>query len=511
MKEKVEEYKENIKEFLNNKKYMAMLILVSMLSYGFFLTHFWISVDDISADRYVLDTYILSSGRWGTFLVNNILFMTKFIPFWADFVSCFLMGVIAILLCAFFKRISNGKIRLSSYILFSTIYISFPQICSFIVYQSTKIPVIFSNLLMVIALIFIYENFVAGNKNKGYLLIGIILAFPISMYESCCQTFIALMLIITFIHIKYNTDFTDKKIFSFWVKCCLSLAIGIIANVIINKFIYIILDFLNMRREVFANKTLMFGKEFFQNESYIRKNLAKALLTKKADKLFNSTFKYVREFYALCIIGFVITLITSIKEKKLNFVCIYVLLIFSNFLLLLMMSGTFFRICFSWTITVGFTFLIINECVHGKKEKIFWVLSIYVILMQSKYMNTLFYNSYVEYQRTLTYANSIVSKLQEANADFSKPILFLQGEKSLGYTSIAENANGEADYFEWGFGSFYGEEIEIINFFNEMGYNFKIVDNVEEAKKVYENLDDEIKEEDIIELDDFIVVKLSLK
>jgi hypothetical protein len=175
------------------------------------------------------------------------------------------------------------------------------------------------------------------------------------------------------------------------------------------------------------------------------------------------------------------------------------------------MSGTFFRICFSWTITVGFTFLIINEGVYGKKEKIFWAISIYVILMQSKYMNTLFYNSYVEYQRTLTYANSIVSKLQEANADFSKPILFLQGEKSLGYTSIAENANGEVDYFEWGFGSFYGEEIEIINFFNEMGYNFKIVDDVEEAKKVYESLDDETKEEDIIELDDFIVVKLSLK
>ena len=53
MREICKEYKENIKYFLNNKKYITAIIIVTILSYGFIFTHFTVGIDDLCFDRYL--------------------------------------------------------------------------------------------------------------------------------------------------------------------------------------------------------------------------------------------------------------------------------------------------------------------------------------------------------------------------------------------------------------------------------------------------------------------------
>lgn len=66
MKEIYKEYKENIKYFLNNKKYITAIIIITFLSYGFILTHFTVGIDDLCFDRYLNKGYWLAADRWGS-------------------------------------------------------------------------------------------------------------------------------------------------------------------------------------------------------------------------------------------------------------------------------------------------------------------------------------------------------------------------------------------------------------------------------------------------------------
>ena len=180
-------YKKDFIKFLSNKKLMSITILVMLLAYGFMLTHFSIGVDDLCLDRYVNGTYILSAGRWGTWLIYNLLNLNTYIPFWVDFVTLLLLLFTAILLCVFIKRITNNKLKDISYILFTCGFISFPIISCFMIYLPTKLTVVLSNLIMVIVLIILYESFFCSYKinKRKYLFICLILSFSIYMYESC--------------------------------------------------------------------------------------------------------------------------------------------------------------------------------------------------------------------------------------------------------------------------------------------------------------------------------------
>ena len=115
MKEILKEYKEQIKYFIKNKKYMLTIMLVMLLSYGFTITHYSIGVDDLCFDRYVNSTYILSQKRWGTWGLYNIFRITEFTPFWLEAASAIIMVIIAITLCINIKPINKSILHISIY------------------------------------------------------------------------------------------------------------------------------------------------------------------------------------------------------------------------------------------------------------------------------------------------------------------------------------------------------------------------------------------------------------
>lgn len=110
MKEIVETYKEQVKYFISNKRYMVTMIIVAILSYGFTITHYSIGMDDLCFDRYVHGTYLLSAKRWGTWLLYNVLQINEFTPFWLDAVVVIFMVIIAIVLSAFIRKQYGNKI-----------------------------------------------------------------------------------------------------------------------------------------------------------------------------------------------------------------------------------------------------------------------------------------------------------------------------------------------------------------------------------------------------------------
>ena len=139
----INEYKECFKYFINNRIFMFIIILTAVLSYGFAITNYSVGIDDLALDRYVSGTWILSAGRWGTWLVYNILGITKFTPFWLEFVSAILIIITAITICAILKKKLKEKYNITLYIILAATYISYPLINQSFIYQPTNLSIMF--------------------------------------------------------------------------------------------------------------------------------------------------------------------------------------------------------------------------------------------------------------------------------------------------------------------------------------------------------------------------------
>ena len=125
MKNIIEEYKKELKELISSKKYLFSIIIVSILAYGFAITHCSIGIDDTALDRYYGDFFsinMIAAGRWGSYFLYKLLNLTSFTPFWLDFLTVLIIVSTAILISSFIrrnirkngnfkKRQENGKIK----------------------------------------------------------------------------------------------------------------------------------------------------------------------------------------------------------------------------------------------------------------------------------------------------------------------------------------------------------------------------------------------------------------
>ena len=128
MKELKEKYKNATKYFLENRMFIVIIILVTILSFGFTITNSSVGMDETAFDRYYQDKEMLESGRWGSYLIYSVLGIIEFTPFWVDFLVTTIIVIIALMWCTFLKKNLEGKLTLGAYIVFATVFISFPMI-----------------------------------------------------------------------------------------------------------------------------------------------------------------------------------------------------------------------------------------------------------------------------------------------------------------------------------------------------------------------------------------------
>lgn len=116
MKAIIKEYLEETKNILKNKKIIITILLVTILSFGFTITHESVGPDDLCFDRYFKDTYILTQGRWVTFILYNVLHITSFSPFWMELLTTIVLFFTAITVCAFMKKQFKDEISVIVYL-----------------------------------------------------------------------------------------------------------------------------------------------------------------------------------------------------------------------------------------------------------------------------------------------------------------------------------------------------------------------------------------------------------
>lgn len=495
-------YKNNFNELIKNGLFVGVIILVSILSFGFTFVNYSIGVDDTCLDRYYdinkgyNTTNMLTSGRWGSFLIYNILQITEFTPFWIELVAVLIIDFTAIVICAFIKK-NYGHIVKSnfSYIAIAAVYISYPLINEAFIYQSSIIAILIGNLAMIAISIVLYENYLYSNNKSIFVFATFLLPFFISMYEGVVQTYLLLSAVMTLLIIYETKD--NKKAFKYLCFSVILLGVGII----INSIIINILHLLGVQSYEAAEKNINWGKYGIIESiriysSYIINSIVN-----------NRQYLPVNIFYIITIIGTFIAFIETCKKTNLLIYICYFLMILSNFSIsAVQLDSVMYRTCISWSLFVALNVFIIY--VYIQKDNVLKTLGtiviIFLVLIQTKDLNQWFYNDYIRYQRDLNIAFDLIYDL-EKNYNLEKPLVVLGNpQKGIGKSGNQVNS---LSVLWWGRKAFDSNE-EFIKFLNSLGYKFKLPseEQYEKTKGLGETMTNYPKEGSILELEDCIVI-----
>lgn len=509
MKKIIKDYINEIKDLLKSRKYLYAIIFIAILSFGFAITHYAIGVDDLCFDIYVKGTYILSAKRWGTWALYNILNITEFSPFWLDFLTATGIVIIAILVSAFIKKETKEK-NILAYIVFSGIFISSPLISNFFLYQSTNFAIVVSNIIIIICGILIYYNYFVVKKKRIYPIVGLILTIPLSMYESCAQTFIVFLLMTLYIRIN-KENLKAKEIIKYVFLGIASLAIGVIAYAITGTILLQILEHCNLKQIDYASNGIYWYNDLINALPLKNKiDVFKIAISKEFEKCYNNII--VAIFVVVSAITIIIEIIKGIKKKQIFKILIILCIILTNFILIFTQAKIMFRTQFSWILTIAFEVYIIYKTLNNIKytKYIVNIVVILMILMQSRELSQLFYNDYKRYEKDKVVANEIAIDLERETNYKEKYIVYYADDKERKTIFSIGQDNGTS-IISWGVVAFDELATETTDFINSLGYEFLYPTrnmSLEELKEVYENLDDKTKEKNVIELEDYIIVNL---
>ncbi len=184
-------YINDLKAFLKNKRFVAVVLVVALLSYGFAMTHVTVSIDDLEYDRYLGSGQdMLRAGRIGHVMWNflrtrwgnsySIEFLTVILLLWA-----------AVSFSILYRRVSGGQISMEACTVFSGVLISYPLINEIWEYTRTGFNVCGGYLLVALSVLLVHSFLHGGKRNYILLPIAAFLTMWIcSGYESLASVYV---------------------------------------------------------------------------------------------------------------------------------------------------------------------------------------------------------------------------------------------------------------------------------------------------------------------------------
>jgi len=510
MKSIIDKNKEEMKKLFKDKCYIIFVVLTAILGFGYLITHTTVGMDDTSLDRYYsgfFDVNIISMvGRWGSYFLYKLLNITSFTPFWLETLTVLTIIFTAVIITCFINK--NFKVKNSLIgIIFSCIYISYSLINEPLIFQPSNLALIVGNLFAIISIIILYE--VITNKYSKIIFIPAIvfLTLGISMYESCCQTFLVALFFILIYDVivkKHNDKILLKNMF---------IGLGILViSIIFNYVVLYLLFFIGVPNEL---DKMLGDKDISWFKYGIVQGLNVLLLYTKMFTIDNLYYFPVLEFIICIGLGLIFSIIYSIKTRNINVFILYVISVVANVALsILQCAPILYRTCTSWGVFVAgvftFTYFFLSKKKYLKGIAI--VLAILIVLWQTKDLNQWFYSENVKYQNDLKTAYQIAEDIRIEAEDLTKPVVFVGTPERAFVIEGQRGAQSNGLYVVWwAQKAFDDNSYELIKFINSLGYYFRKPsdEQYEKGKLLSDEMSNYPKDGYIKEFEDIIVVKFS--
>jgi len=552
-----------ISVFLKCRAYMVVLVLVSICSYGFSITHYSIGMDDTAIPLYFDEGVAPYVGRWSFFVINKIfhIHIGDFAPWMTELLSVIILMLSVTLWCILWKRVCEPGVVLPtwSYLFAAAVFISCPLISEvFVFYLHNGICIGYG--LTALALISLMESLAAGrsrkDKIKKVLLASLFLTIALGFYESFAIVYgvggIMAFLLLRRIYGKegQGTNYCVK--IGGWIgRGLFSVLISLLLRAVILFILGIAFDL--KRLEIYNVLYRSLFGDNFREPGLLAMNL----------KRFYAMY-YVNAVVYLPITVLVLSLMViaayslvyGMKKKDIFLpVCSAAVIVLPILMSIVEGYATHYRSSQYVPLICAYAvLLLVIECAVHKMHRVFLVTGgfLWAILVynQCADMNRWFYIDYLKYQDAARVMEQVAHDLEE-NYDVSKPVVIGGGyrvpysitedaccsfyssqygwicrltdpiDPHLKEKYYAEGGHGyvfaEAPYvsvLQWGVTAFDGTNRQLIEFWRMHGYTFQCVTDLEvikEAGQIRENMPGFPAKGYIQEEKDYIIINLESK
>ena len=254
---------------------MAALMLTLLLSYGYSIATVSVGIDTLEGDRYVgSGGVMLSTGRFGMNFWAGLLGYGTVDPSYQPGIDL-LAAILLVHFCMLLHKVSNGRISMFGYGVFSCIFISYPLINEIWEYSGANVCVCGGYLLDAIALNLLWDSWHQSGARKllRFTAASVCMLIVCSSYESLAVVYV--LAVFAMLSLK-EYESKEKTRFLALVKEGLWYAAALIVGVCLRVFLQMLINMV-LPAQASANGATAIAWVFYPFE-YLAKLLIKNLI-----------------------------------------------------------------------------------------------------------------------------------------------------------------------------------------------------------------------------------------
>ncbi|MBK2092325.1 glucosyltransferase domain-containing protein [Francisella philomiragia] len=397
------------KLILENLVTICILLFFTILSYGYFITHWAIDSDDAVA------SFVSSSSLWvshGVPLLSiyNYLSLEQVIPFFNDFISVCLIFISGIIWLTIIEN-TNTKLSKTSILVFACVFTICPMYSFFLRYTLSNMFIELSLLISALS-IYHYSCFLK-NRSIFHLSSSIILcSISLLSYQTYVASFITSVVFVALLR-EINGRST-KQICTDLVYGAIILAVSLALYITMTHLAYMIVPKSTYTEEFIGWGKLPFSAIISSWQTYFY-------------SLFSMSFNFL--MLLALVVATTCLILKYIFKKRVFAIVLILLLIASPFTLTFILGkGMPLRTLQAVPLMVAaLWFLFYQSCSTKISKKIIIFVIIISTFFNAQHINRLFYSDVMRASYDKTFANRIYNQLlaETGSAVENKPLVIV--------------------------------------------------------------------------------------
>lgn len=416
--------KEQINRYLHDTVYMLLLALTAAGSYGFLISHYSVSTDDLLY-RYYYYGGLISQGRFTGSLVERLFHLTDNFIWIQDFIGIVFLCFAAILLCAFFDSYYQTKSR-AAQTFFSCLLVSYPLHATLFVYGGCSLA-FGAGLTMTVGALFLIRHCIETKKLRFVFPAIILLIFTASWYESVLILYVQAVLAALLLFQLKTKRLKLSELLVNGLFYALPLVVAVISEFILSK---ILMAVLRVSPSTYtANQA--FSLDFSDKAAFLDQ-LNYVIMGNYLRTAVQALFSFPLLVFGAASLGLLLAgLICGIRKKSAPLFWTVFVLTAANFVLPLFMGKVALRTCQPFAFTVAFAAFLVCDSVCGQTKKPRQMLGrlaligmACLLVGQTAQTSKLFTTDDLRYQQERAIVVGVGNYLLEHDLDH-KPIVFV--------------------------------------------------------------------------------------
>lgn len=535
----------NTRKLFQSRIYMCLVIVAALAGYGYEITHCSYGVDDVIYDWYIYSGKLVSMGRFTPWLINKFFRISMFSPFIVDFLGVVLLIIAGTILCGLFQSIlSNKSIDVWVYSVFTSLLLVYPMNGEvYIYYMHNAIGIAF--LMTSISMCLLYENFYADRfgKIRNTIISIVLIMLANSCYESFAIVVATIAGLIVLLEAYNGNKITIADHGKWFINVGIVLVISMLMRSVITK---ILCAYKNL--DVYQTSGGTIGWQFSNEAGEIWRTLKAQLL---GNYLYYGTGLFMIKLMVLAFAALlVISCVMTIKQKNIYPLLIAILLLMGQFSISIL-TGTMQLYRMNQSIVVLVAFIIFFLCIIISNlqnnilgKTITAIIGLIVVYNSAVHINQLFVFEYNMSERCADKVKQIGQEL-EAYDLTDKKVVFLgsysRSKEENNYLNITIGEKGysflnwidinvynydpefvaqgrsykietvtDGDVLSWSVNAYNEHNWATQKLFEHYGYDFQIVETVDEYNYVNELYNNSYAEnnQEITQIDNYLIVNL---